>query len=47
MALREANAVTHNPLVFADTGEVLGRHHAEPAAFAADNLRWPWPRSAR
>jgi histidine ammonia-lyase len=38
--LREANAVTDNPLVFADTGEVLsgGNFHAEPVAFAADNL---------
>jgi len=34
----EANAVTDNPLVFADTGEVLsgGNFHAEPVAFAAD-----------
>lgn len=38
--LREANAVTDNPLVFADTQEVLsgGNFHAEPVAFAADNL---------
>jgi histidine ammonia-lyase len=38
--LREANAITDNPLVFADTGEVLsgGNFHAEPVAFAADNL---------
>src|SRR4029077_11343900 len=36
----EANAVTDNPLIFADTGEVLsgGNFHAEPVAFAADNL---------
>ena len=36
----EANAVTDNPLVFADTGEVLsgGNFHAEPVAFAADTL---------
>ncbi|CAG0994344.1 histidine ammonia-lyase [Burkholderiales bacterium] len=36
----EANAVTDNPLVFADAGEVLsgGNFHAEPVAFAADNL---------
>jgi histidine ammonia-lyase len=36
----EANAVTDNPLVFADTGEVLsgGNFHAEPVAFAADVL---------
>jgi len=35
---REANAVTDNPLVFADTGEVLsgGNFHAEPVAMAAD-----------
>jgi histidine ammonia-lyase len=42
--LREANAVTDNPLVFAsddpDKTEVLsgGNFHAEPVAFAADNL---------
>jgi histidine ammonia-lyase len=42
--LREANGVTDNPLVFtkdgADTIEVLsgGNFHAEPVAFAADNL---------
>jgi histidine ammonia-lyase len=42
--LREANGVTDNPLVFADGGadtvEVLsgGNFHAEPVAFAADNL---------
>jgi len=38
--LREANGVTDNPLVFPDTGEVLsgGNFHAEPVAFAADNL---------
>ncbi len=36
----EANAVTDNPLIFADTGEVLsgGNFHAEPVAFAADYL---------
>jgi histidine ammonia-lyase len=36
----EANAVTDNPLVFADTGDVLsgGNFHAEPVAFAADYL---------
>jgi histidine ammonia-lyase len=36
----EANAVTDNPLVFAETGEVLsgGNFHAEPVAFAADVL---------
>ena len=42
--LREANGVTDNPLVFtnegAGTAEVLsgGNFHAEPVAFAADNL---------
>ncbi len=36
----EANAVSDNPLVFADAGEVIsgGNFHAEPVAFAADNL---------
>ena len=35
---READAVSDNPLVFVDTGEVLsgGNFHAEPVAFAAD-----------
>ena len=38
--IREANAVTDNPLVFAADGEVLsgGNFHAEPVAFAADQL---------
>jgi histidine ammonia-lyase len=38
--LTEANAVSDNPLVFADRDEVLsgGNFHAEPVAFAADNL---------
>ena len=42
--MREANGVTDNPLVFCskdgDTSEVLsgGNFHAEPVAFAADNL---------
>jgi histidine ammonia-lyase len=38
--LTEANAVSDNPLVFAETGEILsgGNFHAEPVAFAADNL---------
>ena len=38
--LAEANAVTDNPLVFPETGEVLsgGNFHAEPVAFAADGL---------
>ena len=36
----EANAVTDNPLVFADSGSVLsgGNFHAEPVALAADYL---------
>jgi histidine ammonia-lyase len=36
----EANGVSDNPLVFGDDGEVLsgGNFHAEPVAFAADNL---------
>ncbi|MBP6514450.1 MAG: aromatic amino acid lyase, partial [Steroidobacteraceae bacterium] len=36
----EANGVSDNPLVFGDEGEVLsgGNFHAEPVAFAADNL---------
>ncbi len=40
MLEREANGVTDNPLVMADTGEVLsgGNFHAEPVAFAADML---------
>ena len=38
--LVEANGVTDNPLVFPDTGESLsgGNFHAEPVAFAADQL---------
>jgi histidine ammonia-lyase len=36
----EANAVTDNPLLFVEQGEVLsgGNFHAEPVAFAADML---------
>ena len=36
----EANGVSDNPLIFADTGEVLsgGNFHAEPVAFAADQI---------
>jgi histidine ammonia-lyase len=36
----EANAVTDNPLLFVDEGDVLsgGNFHAEPVAFAADTL---------
>jgi histidine ammonia-lyase len=38
--LREANGVSDNPLVFADSGEILsgGNFHAEPVAIAADLL---------
>jgi histidine ammonia-lyase len=38
--LIEANAVTDNPLVFPESGEVIsgGNFHAEPVAFAADTL---------
>ena len=37
---REANAVTDNPLVFSETEEALsgGNFHAEPVAFAADQI---------
>ena len=37
---REANAVTDNPLLFTEGGDVLsgGNFHAEPVAFAADTL---------
>jgi histidine ammonia-lyase len=36
----EANAVTDNPLLFTESGDVLsgGNFHAEPVAFAADSL---------
>ena len=36
----EANGVSDNPLVFAETGEVVsgGNFHAEPVAFAADMI---------
>jgi histidine ammonia-lyase len=36
----EANAVTDNPLLFTETGDVLsgGNFHGEPVAFAADTL---------
>ncbi|MBS1270252.1 MAG: Histidine ammonia-lyase [Gammaproteobacteria bacterium] len=36
----EANAVTDNPLIFPDDGTILsgGNFHAEPVAFAADQL---------
>ena len=38
--LIEANAVTDNPLVFVENGDVIsgGNFHAEPVAFAADTL---------
>ncbi|WP_438264089.1 histidine ammonia-lyase [Aquibaculum sediminis] len=38
MLSREANAVSDNPLVFPDSGEILsgGNFHAEPVAMAAD-----------
>ena len=38
--LTEANGVSDNPLIFADTDEALsgGNFHAEPVAFAADML---------
>jgi histidine ammonia-lyase len=36
----ETNGVTDNPLIFPDTGDVLsgGNFHAEPVAFAADQI---------
>ena len=36
----EANAVTDNPLVLVDSGEIVsgGNFHAEPVAFAADQI---------
>ncbi len=36
----EANAVSDNPLIFIDEGDILsgGNFHAQPIAFAADNL---------
>ena len=38
--LNEANAVSDNPLVFSDDGSILsgGNFHAQPVAFAADQL---------
>ena len=38
--LREANAVTDNPLVFAEDGMLIsgGNFHAEPVGFAADMI---------
>jgi histidine ammonia-lyase len=40
MLATEANGVSDNPLIFADSGEALsgGNFHAEPVAFAADIL---------
>ena len=40
MLEREANAVSDNPLVFPESGDVLsgGNFHAEPVAFAADTI---------
>ena len=40
MLEREANAVTDNPLVFIDDGDVIsgGNFHAEPVAYAADQI---------
>jgi histidine ammonia-lyase len=40
VVLTEANAVSDNPLVFAETGDVLsgGNFHAEPIALAADQI---------
>jgi histidine ammonia-lyase len=37
---RECNAVSDNPLVFADQGDIVsgGNFHAEPVAFAADGI---------
>ncbi len=36
----EANAVSDNPLIFSDQGDILsgGNFHAQPVAFAADNI---------
>jgi histidine ammonia-lyase len=38
--LKEINAVTDNPIIFTETGEVLsgGNFHAEPVAFAMDHF---------
>ncbi len=40
MLIREANAVSDNPLVFTESGEMLsgGNFHAEPVAIAADMI---------
>jgi histidine ammonia-lyase len=44
----EANAVTDNPLVLVETGEIVsgGNFHAEPVAFAADQIALASPRWA-
>jgi histidine ammonia-lyase len=47
----EANSATDNPMVFADTGDIVsgGNFHGAPIAIAADLLAAaivPWPRSA-
>jgi histidine ammonia-lyase len=46
--LREANAVTDNPLVFAEDGAMIsgGNFHAEPVALACRRMAWPSPRWA-
>ncbi|SLN11514.1 histidine ammonia-lyase [Oceanibacterium hippocampi] len=38
--VREANAVSDNPIVFSNSGDILsgGNFHAEPVAFSADGL---------
>ncbi|WP_180835677.1 aromatic amino acid lyase, partial [Vibrio parahaemolyticus] len=38
--LIESNAVSDNPLVFTDNGDIIsgGNFHAEPVAMASDNL---------
>ncbi len=40
MLIAEANAATDNPLVLVETGEIVsgGNFHAEPVAFAADQV---------
>ncbi len=40
MLISEANAATDNPLVLVETGEIIsgGNFHAEPVAFAADQV---------
>ena len=45
----EANAVSDNPLVFAEDGEIIsgGNFHAEPVALPPTTWRWPSPRSGR